>query len=40
MAQSASLGDKEICEIVSSELDRFVRLIRGHERLLAAIGGL
>lgn len=40
MAQSESLGDKEICEIVSNELERFSKLVRGHAKLLAAIGSL
>ncbi len=40
MARSSSLSDEEILEIVAREIEGFKRLIRGHERLLQAIGEL
>ncbi len=40
MARSKRLSDKEILEIVSREIEGFKRLIRGHEKLLKAIGNL
>jgi hypothetical protein len=40
MAKSENSKDKEALEIVSRELDRFNKLIKGHEKLLKAIGEL
>ncbi len=40
MAKSESSKDKEALEIVSQELDRFNKLVKGHEKLLKAIGEL
>jgi hypothetical protein len=40
MAKSESSSDKERREIVSEEIERFKSLIKGHEKLLAAIGEL
>lgn len=40
MVKSERLSDKEILEIVSRELEGFSKLIKGHERLLRAIGEL
>ncbi len=34
------LSDRERCEIVSQEIDRFMKLVKGHEKLLEAIGQL
>jgi hypothetical protein len=40
MEKSKSSNDKEKYEIVSEEIERFKNLIKGHEKLLAAIGEL
>ena len=40
MAKSERLSDKEILEIVSREFENFKKLIKGHEKLLWAIGEL
>ena len=40
MEKYEDLKDEEVCEIVSKELRRFNKLIRGHEKLLFAIGNL
>ena len=40
MEKSGNLGDKEVREIVSKELERFRHLIEGHEKLLRAIAAL
>ena len=40
MAKSENLNDKERMEIVSEEIKRFKNLIKGHEKLLIAIGEL
>jgi len=40
MVKLKSLKDKEKYEIVSSELKDFNKLIKGHEKLLKAIGNL
>ena len=40
MEKSESSNDKEKFEIVSEEIERFKNLIKGHEKLLIAIGEL
>ena len=40
MVKSKNLDDKEVCEIVLKELEEFKKLIKGHEKLLRAIGSL
>jgi len=40
MEKSESSKDKERKEIVSEEIERFKNLIKGHEKLLTAIGEL
>ena len=40
MEKSKSLGDKERYEIVAEEIKHFEKLIKGHEKLLEAIGNL
>ncbi len=40
MAKSGNLEDKERYEIVSEELKNFEKLIKGHRKLLNAIGRL
>ena len=40
MAKSENLSDKEVCEIVLRELEEFKKLIKGHEKILEAIGNL
>lgn len=40
MARSRRLSDEEILEIVAREIEGFKKLVRGHERLLMAIGEL
>lgn len=40
MKKSGSLRDKEAYKVVSEELERFNKLIKGHEELLIAIGNL
>lgn len=40
MAKSSLLKDNSRCEIVSEELEEFYKLIKGHEKLLQAIGEL
>ena len=40
MDQSKNLNDKKRCEIVVEELGHFEKLIKGHEKLLVAIGEL
>ncbi len=40
MAKSENLKDKEAYKIVSHELDRFMSLVKGHEKILEAIGKL
>jgi hypothetical protein len=40
MVKSESLNDKEKYEIISEEIIRFKNLIKGHEKILEAIGGL
>lgn len=40
MVKSENLSDKEICEIILKELEEFKKLIKGHEKLLEAIGNL
>ncbi len=40
MAKSKNLEDKRRYEIVSEELKNFEKLIRGHRKLLNAIGNL
>ncbi len=37
---SKDLSDKEILDIVSKELQEFKRYMKGHEKLLEAIGKL
>jgi hypothetical protein len=40
MEKSENLKDKEKCKLVSEELRRFNDLVKGHEKLLYAIGNL
>lgn len=40
MAKSENSSDKIRFEIVAEELERFKKLIKGHEKILAAIGEL
>ena len=40
MVRSKNLDDKKKYEIVLKELEEFKRLIKGHEKLLKAIGNL
>ena len=40
MAKSESSKDKKVYELVTEELERFMKLIKGHEKLLQAIGQL
>ncbi|HLC65253.1 MAG TPA: hypothetical protein VJI46_03970 [Candidatus Nanoarchaeia archaeon] len=40
MVKSESLSDRERLEILSEELEKFENLIRGHRKLLKAIGEL
>ena len=40
MEKSVNLKDKEKYKIVAEELKEFNELIRGHEKLLMAIGNL
>ena len=40
MKKSRSSKDKLTYKIVAKELERFKRLVKGHEKLLAAIGAL
>lgn len=40
MAKLEDLKDKERMEIVSEEIERFKKLIKGHKKLLVAIGSL
>ena len=40
MEKSGNSEDKLRLKIVSEELQRFVKLVEGHEKLLAAIGAL
>jgi hypothetical protein len=40
MEKSKALSDKEKCEILVKEIEEFKKLMKGHEKLLAAIGKL
>ncbi len=40
MAKSVNLKDKQVYEIVASEIASFNALVKGHEKLLFAIGSL
>ncbi len=40
MARSENLSDTEIRKIVISEIEEFKKLIKGHEKVLSAIGRL
>ncbi len=40
MDKSKNLKDKIRYRIVIEEIEKFKRLVRGHRKLLAAIGGL
>ena len=40
MAKYTNSKDKRIYSIVSKELERFNKLIKGHKKLLTAIGNL
>ncbi len=40
MAKSENLKDKEAYQIVAREVSRFNQLVKGHEKLLQAIGQL
>ncbi|MFH1247298.1 MAG: hypothetical protein V1644_02860 [Candidatus Micrarchaeota archaeon] len=40
MAKSVNLNDKQVYEIVASEISNFNKLIKGHEKILRAIGNL
>ncbi|MCX6801899.1 MAG: hypothetical protein NT067_02180 [Candidatus Diapherotrites archaeon] len=38
--KSGNLKDSERCEIVSEEIEEFNKLVKGHKKLLEAIGRL
>lgn len=40
MAKSGRSKDRLRCKIVLEELEEFNKLVKGHKRLLVAIGGL
>ena len=40
MARLKTSGDKGVYEIVSREIEHFKKLIKGHEKILEAIGKL
>ena len=40
MEKSENLNDKKRCEIVAQEIEHVEKLIKGHEKLLIAIGKL
>ncbi|MEK6938149.1 MAG: hypothetical protein AABX04_03825 [Nanoarchaeota archaeon] len=40
MAKLENSQDKQRLKVVSEELDRFKKLIEGHEKILMAIGNL
>lgn len=40
MGKSENLSDKERYEILTEELEHFEKLVKGHEKLLVAIGEL
>lgn len=40
MAESKHFTDKERLQIVQEELERFEKLVKGHRKLLEAIGKL
>jgi hypothetical protein len=40
MEKYENLSDEAICKIVSSELKKFNELVKGHEKILEAIGNL
>ena len=40
MEKSESLEDKERCKIVIEEIENFEKLVKGHRKLLEAIGKL
>lgn len=40
MEKSVNLDDKKRYEIVAEELERFNKLVKGHRKLLRAIGNL
>ena len=40
MDKSKNLSDKEVYEILQTEIDRFNGLAKGHKKLLEAIGNL
>ncbi len=40
MAKSANSKDKQVYEIVASEISNFNNLIKGHEKILRAIASL
>jgi len=40
MAKSENSKDKKACEIMSEEIKKFKELIKGHEKILRAIGEL
>ena len=40
MAKSENLNDKERCKVVLEELKEFNELVKGHKKLLLAIGRL
>ena len=40
MVKSENLSDKEKYQVVSKEIERFNALVKGHEKILRAIGEL
>ena len=40
MVKSVNLKDKQVYEIVASEIASFNALVKGHEKLIRAIAGL
>ena len=40
MAKSKNLKDKEKLKIIKKEIEKFNKLVKGHEKLLKAIGKL
>lgn len=40
MEKYENLKDEDVCKLVSKELKKFNKLVRGHEKLLTAIGNL
>jgi len=40
MAKSRNLSDKQVQKIVAEEVEEFNNLVKGHEKILRAIGDL